>query len=51
MMAFLAGRGRGTIVARFTPTDRNAPARQFLDSIGRAQDGIVYPPRSESARA
>ena len=39
MMAFLAGRSSGSIVARFTPTDRNAPARQFLDSIGVADAG------------
>src|SRR5262249_27232159 len=28
------------IVARLLPTARNAPARQFLDSIGRAGEGV-----------
>ena len=33
-MAFLAELGAATVVARLQPTGRNAPARQFLDSIG-----------------
>lgn len=34
VMAFLAELGAATVVARLAPTGRNAPARQFLDSIG-----------------
>ncbi len=44
MMAFLAERYDGVIVARLTASERNAPARRFLDSIGRAQDGIYNLP-------
>jgi FkbH-like protein len=32
-----AGRGVSTVVARLQATERNAPARQFLDSIGSAR--------------
>jgi FkbH-like protein len=46
IMAFLAGhaseRGLSTIVARLEPTPRNAPAKQFLDSLGPAGEGGVY---------
>jgi FkbH-like protein len=45
MMAFLADltaeRRVNTIVARLTPTRQNAPAQQFLDSIGRASDSAA----------
>lgn len=34
-----AARGAATVVARLQPTERNAPARQFLDSIGSAVEG------------
>ena len=34
VMAFLADLGFETIVAQLVPTSRNAPARQFLDSLG-----------------
>jgi FkbH-like protein len=40
ILAFLAelaaGRGAATVVAQLQPTERNAPARQFLDSLGAA---------------
>ena len=34
ILAYLAERGAATVVARLQPTSRNAPAQQFLDSIG-----------------
>jgi FkbH-like protein len=34
ILAFLAELGAATVVARLQPTSRNAPAQQFLDSIG-----------------
>jgi FkbH-like protein len=52
MMAFLAGLG-GTVETRLTPTKKNAPAQQFLDSIAGAlkseSDGewiYRFPPES-----
>jgi FkbH-like protein len=35
-----ADRGLATVVARLQPTERNAPARQFLDSIGSAVESM-----------
>jgi FkbH-like protein len=46
ILAFLAEfasqRGATTVVARLQPTDRNAPARQFLDSIGAREGTYEY---------
>jgi FkbH-like protein len=46
VMAFLAGyaseRGVKWVVARFEQTAKNAPARQFLDSIGTPDEGGAY---------
>ena len=36
MLAFLSELRPGTVIARLKPTGRNTPARQFLESIGRA---------------
>jgi acyl carrier protein len=45
MLAFLADRGHNAITARLRPTAKNAPARQFLKSLGSAgetqADGVV----------
>src|SRR5579862_4391491 len=41
-MAFLADLGFDTIVAKLVPTTRNAPARQFLDSLGAPDESLTY---------